>query len=64
MMVKALVLLATLLRLVSQPEIIRHTQAERNDGPTDHQEPTIALLFAMLFGFLGGALCMFGGGLW
>lgn len=63
-MMKALVLLAPLPGLVSQPEIIRHTQSERDNGAADHHEPSDALFFAQLLGLFGGALGVLGGGLW
>lgn len=64
MVMKALVLLAPPPGSALHPEEIRHAQSERNHGPTDHQEPTIALLFASLLGFFGSTLCQLGGGLW
>lgn len=63
-MIKALVLFAPLPCLVSQPEIIRHAQSERDNGEANQQEPTVALFFAKLLGLLGGAFRLLGGGLW
>ncbi len=60
---KALVLLAPLPGLASQPEVIRHAQAERDNGNAYHHEPSSALFFPKLLGFFGGTLGQLGGGL-
>ena len=62
-MMKFLMFFPPPLRLGFQPDVIRHNQTHRNDRNANDREPAVALLFAKLLSFLGGAFGALGGGL-
>ncbi len=51
------------LRTRLQPKVIPHDEANRDDRPTDNHQARVALLLALLFGFLRRAGGKLGGDL-